>query len=123
MKDFICFLPGIWIRECESQLLERTQPETLPPIHLLKVAHHGSDTSSSQEFLDAVSPREAVISYGIGNSMGHPSPHVLERLRQGTFGCGRREKPGAVIIQMDEGVLQIQGYLREGAENGSEGQE
>lgn len=122
-EGFHMLFTGDMDQECESQLLERTQPETLPPIHLLKVAHHGSDTSSSQEFLDAVSPRAAVISYGIGNSYGHPSPHVLERLRQRDVRVWETGKTGAVIIQMDEGVLQIQGYLREGAENGSEGQE
>ncbi len=47
---------------------------------VLKVAHHGSDTSSSARFLSAVSPRAAVISAGRDNRFGHPDPGVVERL-------------------------------------------
>lgn len=48
---------------------------------VLKVAHHGSDTSSTPEFLSAVSPAAAVISVGEGNRFGHPSADVARRLR------------------------------------------
>ena len=49
---------------------------------VLKVAHHGSDTSSSAPFLGAVSPRAAVISAGQDNRFGHPDPEVVERLEE-----------------------------------------
>ena len=48
---------------------------------VLKVAHHGSQTSSSQVFLDAVNPSVAVISVGSDNRFGHPNPEVVERLK------------------------------------------
>ncbi len=49
--------------------------------NVLKVAHHGSRTSSSTGFLLAVSPKEALISSGRGNRFGHPHTEILERLR------------------------------------------
>ena len=48
---------------------------------VLRVAHHGSRTSSSQAFLDAVDPDVAVISVGSDNRFGHPNPEVVERLK------------------------------------------
>lgn len=51
----------------------------LPEITLLKVAHHGSWTSSSENFLTAISPRFAVISAGLNNRYGHPHRWVLRR--------------------------------------------
>jgi competence protein ComEC len=49
---------------------------------VLKLGHHGSDTSSSEEFLQSVSPSEAIVSAGKDNQFGHPSRRVLSRLRK-----------------------------------------
>jgi len=49
---------------------------------VLKVAHHGSDTSTTQEFLAVANPQIAVISAGVDNPHGHPSPEVMERLTE-----------------------------------------
>ncbi|GAI41662.1 unnamed protein product, partial [marine sediment metagenome] len=49
---------------------------------VLKVAHHGSDTSTTPEFLAVVNPQLAVISAGADNKFGHPSDEVLERLKE-----------------------------------------
>lgn len=49
---------------------------------ILKLAHHGSDTSSSWPFVSAVSPQFATVSAGADNSYGHPSPSVLDRLKE-----------------------------------------
>ena len=57
---------------------------------VLKVGHHGSDTSSTQEFIDAVQPDYSVISCGKNNSYGHPAEEVLERLK------------GSIVLRTDE---------------------
>jgi competence protein ComEC len=65
----------------------------------LKLAHHGSHTSTMTGFLLAVSPQNAVVSTGLGNSYGHPHGDVLERLRH--FGVPVRDtaKEGTVEVE------------------------
>jgi competence protein ComEC len=65
----------------------------------LKVPHHGSKTSSSQEFLEAVNPQVAVISAGQDNRYGHPHPEVLERLKY--FSVYRTDRDGRIKISTD----------------------
>jgi competence protein ComEC len=51
-------------------------------VDVLKVAHHGSKYSSSEVFLDAASPKDAIISVGANNSYGHPTKEVLDALEE-----------------------------------------
>jgi competence protein ComEC len=60
--------------------------------NVLKLGHHGSKTSSSDEFLEAVQPDIAIVSAGAGNKYGHPAPEVLERA----------ESANAQILRTDE---------------------
>ncbi len=64
----------------EKRLLEQYSASFLL-CDILKVGHHGSDTSSSESLLEAAKPRFAVISCGLANSYGHPHPLILHRLR------------------------------------------
>lgn len=68
---------------------------------VLKVAHHGADTSSSQAFLSAVLPRHAIISAGKENPYGHPSDWTLTALRE--IGCTllRTDLYGTIIFRSD----------------------
>ena len=66
---------------------------------ILKVGHHGSDTSSSPEFLETVAPQYAVISAGRKNRYGHPHPEVLTRL-SGTEVFGTYEE-GTITLLSD----------------------
>jgi competence protein ComEC len=68
---------------------------------LLKVAHHGSNTSSCDEFLDAVHPEYAVISAGIRNPFQHPRPEVIERLAEHRAKTYRTDWFGPVTFYMD----------------------
>ena len=68
---------------------------------LLKIAHHGSATSTTPEFLEAVHPRFAVISSGYRNSFGHPRPDVLARLQQSHVATFRTDLFGATTFYLD----------------------
>jgi competence protein ComEC len=83
----------------EEYLLGRT-PELLRA-DVLKVGHHGSSTSSTPAFLDAVRPRIALVSVGAGNSYGHPSPHVMQALVARGAQVLRTDRLGAVVVHTD----------------------
>lgn len=63
---------------------------------VLKVAHHGSKYATSEEFLDAVSPKEAIISVGKNNSYGHPAPEIIERLLKSGIRIWRTNEMGDI---------------------------
>lgn len=68
---------------------------------VLKVAHHGSDTSTTAEFLEKVKPPIAVISVGENNRYGHPSSKVIKRLEKAGIQVFRTDRHGNVIITSD----------------------
>ena len=70
---------------------------------LLKVGHHGSKTSTSQEFLAMVSPRYAVISAGKKNRYGHPSPETVKKLRAASVRIRNTMECGAVFAEWRSG--------------------
>jgi len=74
---------------------------------VLKVAHHGSRTSSTPAFLHAVAPTAAVISVGARNPYGHPDAGVLERLRTAGARVYRTDSDGAVIFETDGRALTV----------------
>lgn len=69
--------------------------------NVYKVDHHGSDTSSTAEFLDAVNPEYAVISCGTGNTYGHPTLSTLEKLRDRNIQVFRTDEQGTVVAVSD----------------------
>jgi len=65
---------------------------------ILKVGHHGSDTSSSEEFLDAVSADYALISCGLPNKYEHPIKSTMEKLQERNIEVYRTDESGTVIM-------------------------
>ena len=100
---------GDMTKENESKLLQDKNLQA----SVLQAAHHGSHTSNSLAFLQAVRPQAAVISAGRGNSFGHPHPEVLQRLQQ--LGCQvlRTDKSGAIVFKTDGQKLDVDTYLRD----------
>ena len=80
---------------------ERLVASEHPQADVLKVAHHGSATSSEPEILDAVHPRFAVISVGVRNVYHHPRQEVLERLQQANVITYRTDTDGATTFYLD----------------------
>ncbi len=68
---------------------------------VLKVGHHGSITGSTEQFLNAVSPKIALVSAGIKNKFKHPSEIVLQRLKKLNSKIYRTDLIGAVLLQSD----------------------
>jgi len=68
---------------------------------ILKVAHHGSDTGTTEAFVDAVRPAVAVISVGAMNPFGHPHRRTLDVLEEWGAQVYRTDRDGAVLIQSD----------------------
>lgn len=80
---------------------------------VLKVAHHGSKTSTTEAWLRAVSPRMALISAGRANPYGHPARSVLERLQRHGVRVLRTDRAGRIVLRwtVDGRILIDQPYI------------
>jgi competence protein ComEC len=74
---------------------------------VLKVAHHGSRTSSSAGFLRAVASELAVISAGAGNRFGHPHADVIERLRAAVPHVISLADSGGTVVETDGEAMRV----------------
>jgi competence protein ComEC len=80
----------------------------LPPIDILKVAHHGSATASTPTFLDAVRPRVAIVSAGAGNPYGHPARSTIDRLAATGARVLRTDSDGSVAVSITvDGTISV----------------
>lgn len=88
--------------DMEAVVEEKLVREGLPiDSDVLKVAHHGSRSSSTPEFLDKVSPSFAIICVGVGNSYGHPNDEVLDRLNERGITTFLTSLHGSVVVETD----------------------
>lgn len=96
--DKAVLLTGDATEEVESLIL---QSGAKVEADVLKVGHHGSDTSSSEAFLRAVSPKVAVVSVGEGNTYGHPVPAIMNRIESMGIQIYRTDINGDICYQTD----------------------
>ena len=68
---------------------------------VLKVGHHGSNSSTTQKFLDKVNPKYAVISVGKDNSYGHPHKSTMDKLKAKGIKVYRTDESGTIIVNSD----------------------
>ena len=98
LGDVAIVLPGDIGREGEEAVAPRL---SRAPLTVLKAPHHGSASSSTGPFLEAVQPAAVVFSEGRGNRFGHPAPVVLDRYRQRHALIFRTDEDGAVVLETD----------------------
>lgn len=73
-----------------------------------KVGHHGSDTSTSADFLKAISPKYAVISVGEDNKYGHPKDTIMKRLKQSNIKVFRTDQQGTIFSTSDGNTIKFE---------------
>ena len=84
----------------EEKILDfyKEKGESILKSDVLKVAHHGSKTSSTENFIKEVQPKDAIIGVGKDNLFGHPSMEVIERLKKSKIKIYRTDENGEVTI-------------------------
>ncbi len=97
-KDFEMLLTGD-AEEIEEQVILASGSNIQADV--LKAGHHGSETSSSEDFVKAIKPKVVVISSGQGNSYGHPSPRTLKRLERLHIPVRRTDIEGTIHLMTD----------------------
>jgi competence protein ComEC len=112
--DVSIILPGDIGADAERSLIPRLRPART---RVLKVAHHGSATSTSAEFVAALRPQIAIVSCGRENRYGHPAPVVLGRLQEAGVAIFRTDQHGAVTLQTDGSRVHVTSVLPHRHEN------
>lgn len=97
-KDISLLFTGDAERKSEKQLIHSKADLSAD---ILKAGHHGSNTSSSDEFLDQVKPKYTVISSEKGNNYGHPHKEVIDRLTKRNIKILRTDEMGTIVLETD----------------------
>ena len=96
--NFSMIFTGDIEQEAEKKLISKYMNTNVLNATVLKVAHHGSKTSSSQEFLQLVNPKIALIGVGKDNNFGHPNQDVIDRIKKYTNKIYRTDLNGEIEI-------------------------
>lgn len=95
------FIAGDLPSQIEDSLISK-----LPDLEILKVGHHGSSTSTSEQFLKNTKPEFAVISVGNKNKYGHPQQQIIERLQNNNIKILRTDQSGDILFDFGANKLQ-----------------
>ena len=100
-------LPADIERDVEAALVQAASPLASD---VLVVPHHGSKTSSTPEFLDAVGPATAIVAAGYRNRFRHPAPEVLERYRARGIRILRTDEAGAITVRIGANSSEVEAW-------------
>lgn len=98
-KDISVLFTGDIEKEAEMDLIEKYKDEL--NVDILKLAHHASHTSSTEEFLESTNPQVGLISCSIDNDFWHPHKQVARRLKEKGIKLYRTDEDGDIIISSD----------------------
>ena len=82
----------------------------LRPVTVLKAGHHGSSTSSGEDFVRILKPSWVIVSYGEGNRSGHPHEEVVERFQDAGSSLLGTARMGAIELTTDGKRVRLKGY-------------
>ncbi len=91
-------------KEVEYDILDKDMSVSA---EVYKCGHHGSSTSNSDAFLDAVNPHLAIISCGLDNSYGHPHAEVVEALEERGVVSKRTDTDGTIVVAFNENTIAV----------------
>ncbi len=106
--DVAVLLTGDISDEVEQKLLPQLETAR---VRVLKVAHHGSRTSTGAALVDAWRPDVALISAGRGNRFGHPAPEVVARLQQSGTAVYRTDRDGEITVEADGRQVRVRTFV------------
>ena len=110
-KGYEFLFTGDAEKENESEILSSCN---LPDIEFLKAGHHGSSSSSTDEFIEKLKPEAVAISCGYNNDYGHPHRSVLDTFRENGSVVYRTDKNGSLVFYCDEnGIFTKKKYKTE----------
>lgn len=112
-KNISILLTGDIEEIAEKAILEEYKNSNVLKSTILKIGHHGSKTSSTQEFIEKVKPRIALIGVGKNNTFGHPNNVVLERLKNIGAKIYRTDEMGEISINVNnKGKIKIKEFIK-----------
>ena len=107
-KKFSMLYTGDIEKEAEEAILNKYKNNSeLLKADILKVAHHGSKTSTTSKFLTIVNPKYAVIGVGKNNKFEHPSDITIENLNKENIQIYRTDKMGEIIIRINNNGVKL----------------
>ena len=114
-KDFSIMFTGDIEEEAEKAILEQYSNNINKlQANILKIAHHGSKTSTTENFLKTISPKIALIGVGKNNNFGHPNEQVIERLKENGVKVYRTDTDGeiSIVVNRNGEIVNIQKFIK-----------
>lgn len=108
-KEFKMLFTGDIEQNAEERILKEYENTDILEATILKIAHHGSKTSTIKRFIQAVKPKIALIGVGENNKFGHPNEDVLNRLKEFRIKIYRTDECGEIRIKTNG--IEIKGTM------------